>query len=131
MTIHISWYDEEKRKLHICFNGLWTLDDFQNMILQVNDMIESQSHMVHVIADLSDCAPPSTAVLPAIGSAIRNFEADWGVAVVLSKNNMLEHLVRTITSMYPSLRQRVYVVESLEIGKRIMTHFEKQRRVTA
>ena len=33
MTIHINWYDErQQRELYIHFDGLWTLDDFQDMI---------------------------------------------------------------------------------------------------
>jgi|GEM_PF-3286062 len=130
MSIYLNWYDENERELHIQFDGMWTLDDFQDMIFNVDAMIGSKPHVVHVIADFTNSAPPSTAILPGIAIAVRHMNMNFGVAVILSQNELVNQLVQTATSMHPVLRQRVYVVNSLDVAGRIMSHYEKQRRVS-
>lgn len=131
MGIQLRWLSTEKTRIHIIFEQNWTLDDFQYMVLRVRDMIESQDHPVHVIANFTFSVIPSPSMLPGIPFAMNHMARNLGAAIVVTDNEMIRHLVKTAISMYYDFQRWVYIVESLEVAERILAHQKKQKWVVS
>lgn len=127
MGIQIRWFGNEQTRIHIVFETDWTLDDFQQMILQVRDMIQSQTHPVHIIANFTFSSTPSSSMLLGIPFAVNHMAHNLGIAVVITENETIQHLAKTATSMHYDLQKRVYIVKSLEVAERILAHHKKQK----
>ncbi|MGJ3239315.1 MAG: hypothetical protein ACFE0Q_11460 [Anaerolineae bacterium] len=131
MGIQLNWYNEERTRLWMTFEGDWTIDEFQQAIITSSQMIEMQPHIVHTISDFRRSSMPSTAALVNIPVAIRHIKPNQGIAIVLTHNETVQCLAQTATAMYPALRRRVYVVNSPELAERMLAHFEKQVSISA
>lgn len=131
MGIQIRWFGNEQTRIHIIFEASWTPDDFQHMVLQVRDMIQSQTQPVHVIANFTFSSTPSASMLLAIPFAVNHMAHNLGIAIVITENDTIHHLAKTAISMHHDLQRRVYIVKSLEVADRILTHQKKQKRVFA
>lgn len=131
MGIELRWLSTEKTRIHIIFEQSWTLDEFQYMVLRVRDMIEAQDHPVHVIANFTFSATPSSSMLLGMTFAMNRMAGNFGVAVVVTQNETIHHLAKTAISMHHELQQRVYIVRSLEVAERILAHQKKQKSAVA
>ena len=127
MGIQLRWLSAEKTRIHIIFDQSWTLDDFQHMVLQVRDMIETQEHPVHMVVDFSLSATPSSSMLLGIPFAMNHMARNFGAAVVITQNETIHHLAKTAISMHYGLQRRVHIVKSLELAERILEHQQKQK----
>jgi len=53
MSIHVSWFDDEQTTLFVQYMADWTLEEFINSANTSYEMMESVTHEVDIIQDLT------------------------------------------------------------------------------
>lgn len=131
MGIRFRWSGRDHTRIHILFEEDWTLTDFQEMVLDVSHMIQSQTHTVHAIANFTFSKTPTSKALVGIPFAINHMTANLGLAIVITDNDFIRHLANTAASMDYALKQRVHIVDSLEMAEQVITSRQKQKWAVA
>lgn len=118
MAITVSWLDDTQTMLRYDVSGAWTWQDLAEALNQGNDLMDSVSHRVEVIVDMSGSAgmPANMIELGRRMTGIRRPE-NMGVVVVIQGGALLEALVGTMRRIYKGLDQSILYADTLEAAR--------------
>ena len=114
MPILISWEDNDKTIIQVCFTGDWTWADFPPIRLKSIEMLNSVDHVVDFIADFRDVTRVAKGAF-SVGRSITNSRLkNEGIAVVVGTSPILRVLFHTFTNTYSATRNRYFYTSTLE-----------------
>lgn len=104
MPIKIVWGNDEKTIVTHIYVGKWTLDEFHQAVDENAALMNSVSHPVDMIADLtqSDGLPPR--MLSAVGSVLRKTPKNQGMSVVVGADRFVTIMLDVALTIAPKLK---------------------------
>lgn len=115
MGIFSNWDNHEKTVMLQVFDGQWTLEDFLRGNERVRAEVESVSHIVHVIWDLTASVGVPKNLLSAARQTEKNVGAVANVGIiVIAQARMLDTLlIRPATGLMPKFQEKVRYVDNM------------------
>lgn len=90
MAIHLDWDDESNQIIQIRIEGRWTWDELENTLRQTIAMMDSVSHKVDFIIDVSRSHMlPGGATQAAQNVATPETHRNEGVKVIIGANTLI------------------------------------------
>jgi hypothetical protein len=102
MPVTAVWLDEPRTIIHQRYEGKWTWQDFYASFKNdVNPMMISVPHLVHLVADVSESAAIPAGNLFHTRNVLSQLPPNWGLAIVLGGSRFVDVLVQIFKSVNP------------------------------
>src|SRR5688572_14525753 len=102
MPVTAAWLDEAHTIIHQRYEGKWDWQDFYASFKnEVNPMMSSVAHPVHLLADVSDSAAIPAGNLFHTRNVLSQLPPNWGLAIVYGGSRFVDVLVKIFKSVNP------------------------------
>lgn len=102
MPIVPQWSDEHKNCIIVTYQGHWTWDEFQEGVKATNSLMNSVDYPVILIHDtLEGSTLPSGNILAQASMAVRNFENNLLLIIVVMNSTLIRTFVKILVSLNP------------------------------
>lgn len=123
MGFRVYWYDETHRIIRFDADGKWHWDEFYPALDEVLHLLQSVTHPVDFIADLTQ----GGAIPPSVFVQARNMvtritqQPNSGVSVYVGATPILQSIARALQQMSPDLMQKF----KFDFAKTVTEAYEK------
>ncbi|MEO0595136.1 MAG: hypothetical protein AAF126_03405, partial [Chloroflexota bacterium] len=101
MPINVTWDNDDHKIVRHVYPQQWDLNDFHRAIEDNASLIESVTHRVDVIADLTQSKNIPPRMLSTIGHLSRRTPDNQGVTVIVGANYFVQLLLRAALTVVP------------------------------
>lgn len=124
MRVNVEWQNTEKTLIHIQLLAGWTWDNMRTALKQVDDMIVSVAHPVHLMIDLRQGGRVPSDFLAVAGDLLNQGQArpNEGEKVIVGANFLIKTAYRGFQSLYKTkLENRpIHFADSVEEAQQLI-----------
>jgi hypothetical protein len=118
MPVRAWWHDDAHTIIHYEFADTWTVDEYFDTSVEVQQMMDSVEHIVHAIAVFKAKTIPDDILtrLPEVNRSAPFSHPRLGAGVVVATNP----LARSITRIYGMVYKPLPLVRTIEEAEQII-----------
>jgi hypothetical protein len=121
MSITVQWDNEQHTLLRWDFIGVWDWDDFLAAQKEANELINSVSHTVNVIGDVSKSYHLPPGAIGRFRTYRRDDPENTGRVVVVGASIYIKTMVDIFRGMFPNTGGNFTFANSLDEARSILT----------
>lgn len=127
MPINLRWTDDEKRILIQEFVGKWSLDDYYANLKLLVDEVRSQTHWVHIIADVRKSGPLPPSILSVRSFLEKSLLSNQGLIVIVGGNSLLITFIDIIRPFAPHFVRSVAFTKTPDLAFTKIAEWEREQ----
>jgi hypothetical protein len=129
MSVSPVWHTDDKLVIRMVHEGIWTWDEFHHALRELDTMLNSVLHTVDLIIDVRNSANLPAGTPSQLGKINEFYKhPHLGHSVVVGANNLVKVFVNIMTSVYPPLKQRFQLAESIDEAIETLRQRRKQQQ---
>lgn len=125
MPITVQWDNPEKTIIRVTFDGRWTHREFTTAVQQRRQLMESVTHHVDVIVDMSGGQFIPTRMITTLVNLNRHIPANRRLLIYVRASRLFRVIVSTVVRIVPRAGQNVLFVDSISDAKAIIAKYDR------
>ncbi len=125
MSITVEWDNEAKTAIRFDIHAGSGWEAFDRAVALGNQMMTGVEHVVDVIINPDEEAPPPPGAMARFKQAQASSPYNRGLIVIVGANLLARLLVTTFSRIYPSLGEEVRFASSLEDARDILARRQR------
>jgi hypothetical protein len=116
MPVQVRWYDEDKRILYYEFQGVWTWDEYFDVLAEGRRMMRSVNHTVCILKDLTRATHVPGNFMIKAQTVIESRPDNTGRVVFISTQTFFLNLMDTMRRVVPGFSELYYYEDTEELA---------------
>ena len=110
----VEWYNTEQTVLHWIFPKTWTEDEYEKAFEKAINMVQTITHDITVIADLSNSQTIPLRSVFYFEKAAKILPDNVKSITIVGANRYISFMIKTFCRLYRNLGAKITLVETLE-----------------
>lgn len=120
MPIEFTWDGPDHTILLEIIKGSYTLEDYRGMVDEAAHRLSREEHIVHIIADFRNAAPPPLNALTGALYAEKRMPPNQGIVVYVGVGALLQSFINVTQKADLKIARHLYTARSIEEARRII-----------
>lgn len=120
MPIQVDWDNADQTIIKQNFTDPWTIDEHRQSMMQISEMVATQTHTVHIIADMRQSQRIPGKLLLNMRLAESLVQPNMGHIVIVDAPPFARSILRASQQLIPQLVTKLHTVNSLHAAYRVL-----------
>ena len=128
MSIKVFWANAQQNVILQGFTDPWTIEEHRASLRAIQDMVRSQPHVVHSIADMRQTVKTPAQLMLTFPTAERSLSENTGLLFIVSAPNAVRTIVSTARRFIPKVSEKLHFVDTLDEAYTLIRDYENVQR---
>ncbi|MEM6281182.1 MAG: hypothetical protein AAF787_03235 [Chloroflexota bacterium] len=128
MGINVTWGNPQKTVILQRFKDPWTVEEHRASLLKIGEMVASQPHTVHAIADMTESgfAPARMMVSTRVAESV--MQPNSGLLFIVQPTPVIKSIVTAARRFMPRVNSQLQVVATIDEARTIIEQYKPATR---